>query len=285
MPSLLEQELVRQSVDVQSIQLVKRIVKRETEDEDAGNINPTTPQGILNETAWVMSYTDIEKVLLAMLKLYNIDVDAGYDDTGNHRSHISEFDNADNLLHGIFGCVRVEEAGNSTLQFASHKKLKKHVKSNHSNQSLPPNPTQVQEARAGIHEAQIRVVAAAQEAQEDKTPSLSSHRLRDSHEAPIQSISYPAIIVDALAETQSAHDDVLRKQAEAKKEVEAVTRERDELKEQLAQAGKEQAALIAQARIEGAEEMFRRISGAGEWLLLSFKGKIGEEEKAPKAIS
>lgn len=83
--------------------------------------------------------------------------------------------------------------------------------------------------------------------------------------------------IDALAKAQTAHDEVLRKQAEAQVEVEAVTKERDELKEQLDQARKEQAVLIAKAKAVGAKGMFRRISGAGEWLLLASKGKVIQE--------
>ncbi len=57
------------------------------------------------------------------------------------------------------------------------------------------------------------------------------------------------------------------------------------LKEPLAQAGKEQAASAAKAKIEGAEEMFLRMAGAGEWFMLASKVKMVEEEKAQTATS
>ncbi|KAI4204233.1 MAG: hypothetical protein LQ346_001649 [Caloplaca aetnensis] len=132
---MLEQELARQRVDTRSIKrpeirkvvsklrvldaVVGRIVKHEDEDGDAGNVNPTTPQGTLNETAWITSYSHIEKVLLAILKRYKIEVEADYDDSGSHSSHLSvlsKFDELDNPLHEIFGYVGVKEVGHPVTQ-------------------------------------------------------------------------------------------------------------------------------------------------------------------------
>ncbi|KAI4204232.1 MAG: hypothetical protein LQ346_001648 [Caloplaca aetnensis] len=91
--------------------------------------------------------------------------------------------------------------------------------------------------------------------------------------------------VDALGKAESAHDEVLREKIEAQEKVEPVSKERDELKEQLAWAVKDQVASAAKAKIKGAEEMFRRMTGTGEWFLLASKVKMVEEEKTRPVIS